>query len=204
VSPLYSSPAYVPRPWMLFVDGENLTIRAEKYAEKNRRVIPAAPPGYLTGVYFWPPGMFGDPLSAEFFPNLQLMGRRSYYYTSAKGDDNKLDSIRHALRELGFKPTVFKRTESRKAKGVDIALATDMLSDAHRDNFEVAILASGDGDFLPVVEEIQRIGKAVYLLSVGDKVSPSLVLASDYHRDFGTELLQFCDQATAAPDSGEG
>jgi uncharacterized LabA/DUF88 family protein len=78
-----------------------------------------------------------------------------------------------------------------------------MLSNAHRNNFDVAILASGDGDFLPVVEEVQRLGKAVYLLSVGDKVNPGLILASDRNLDLGAEVLQYCDQATAASGGGE-
>jgi NYN domain len=122
---------------------------------------------------------------------------------SARGSDEQLDEIRHALRDVGFRPTVFKRTGSRGAKGVDISLATDMLSNAHRDNFDVAILASGDEDFLPVVEEVQRLDKAVYLLSVGDKVSPGLILASDRNLDFGAKILQYCDQATAASGGGK-
>jgi uncharacterized LabA/DUF88 family protein len=199
MSPVAASPGYVPRPWMLFVDGENITIRAQEHAEKNNRVLPSTASVYLKDVYFWPADIFGDPARvAQFYPNLQDFGRRSCYYTSARGSDEKLDEIRHALRDVGFRPTVFKRTGSRGAKGVDISLATDMLSNAYRNNFEVAILASGDGDFLPVVEEVQRLGKALYLLSVGDKVSPGLILASDRNLDLGARVLQYCDQATAS------
>jgi uncharacterized LabA/DUF88 family protein len=189
---------------MLFVDGENITIRAQEHAEENNRVIPSTAPVYLKDVYFWPADIFGDPSRVgQFYPNLQDFGRRSCYYTSARGSDEKLDEIRHALRDVGFRPTIFKRTRSREAKGVDISLATDMLSNAHRNNFDVAILASGDGDFLPVVEEVQRLGKAVYLLSVGDKVNPGLILASDRNLDLGAEVLQYCDQATEASGGGE-
>jgi len=189
---------------MLFVDGENITIRAQKHAEENNRVIPSTAPVYLKDVYFWPADIFGDPSRvAQFYPNLQDFGRRSCYYTSARGSDEKLDEIRHALRDVGFRPTVFKQARSRGAKGVDIALATDLLSNAHRNNFDVAILASGDGDFLPVVEEVQRLGKAVYLLSIGDEVNPGLLLASDRSRDLGAAVLQYCDQATAASGHGE-
>ena len=195
MSPLYASPGYVPRPWMLFVDGENLTIRAQEHVKENKMAIPESPPAYLKDVYFWPISTFGDSSGiARFYPRLQDFCRRSYFYTSAKGDEEKLNSIRYTLRAVGFRPRVFKRTASRKAKAVDIALATDMLSNAYRDNLDVAILASGDGDFLPIVEEVQRLGKAVYLLIVGDKVSPALILASDHSRDFGAEVLQCCDQ----------
>jgi hypothetical protein len=61
MSPLTASPGYLPRPWMLFVDGENITIRAQEHAEENNRVIPSTAPVYLKDVYFWPADIFGDP-----------------------------------------------------------------------------------------------------------------------------------------------
>ena len=46
-------------------------------------------------------------------------------------------------------------------KGVDISLAKDLLSHAFLDNYDYAILYSGDGDYVPLVEEVKRIGKNV-------------------------------------------
>ena len=38
-----------------------------------------------------------------------------------------------------------------------------MLSHAFRDNYEVAVLVAGDGDYVPVVQEVQRLGKIVFV-----------------------------------------
>ena len=46
-------------------------------------------------------------------------------------------------------------------KGVDVKIATDMVSLAYRDLYDAAILVSGDGDLAPAVQEIRRIGRIV-------------------------------------------
>jgi uncharacterized LabA/DUF88 family protein len=44
-------------------------------------------------------------------------------------------------------------------KGVDVQLALDVLDFAHEDRFDVAVLITGDGDFVPLVRKITSIGK---------------------------------------------
>lgn len=46
-------------------------------------------------------------------------------------------------------------------KGVDIKIAVDMLMMAHRDNYDTAILVSGDGDFADVLVAIKDLGKHI-------------------------------------------
>jgi hypothetical protein len=36
-----------------------------------------------------------------------------------------------------------------------------MLSHAYKDNYDVAVLVTGDADYLPLVDEVQRQGKVV-------------------------------------------
>ncbi len=43
----------------------------------------------------------------------------------------------------------------------DIYMAVDMVEGASDDNFDVAILVSGDGDFVPAVKAVQKRGKIV-------------------------------------------
>jgi uncharacterized LabA/DUF88 family protein len=38
-----------------------------------------------------------------------------------------------------------------------------MLRQAFLDNYDLAVLVTGDGDYLPVVEEVKRLGKRVTL-----------------------------------------
>src|SRR4051812_22386937 len=94
---------------------------------------------------------------------------RSYYFTSAQGDADLMDDVGAKLWNLGFTPHVFKRSGTRHSKGVDIALTNEMLSHAFRDNYDSAALVSGDGDYVPLVEEVKRIGKRVHVWFFDDK-----------------------------------
>ena len=146
--------------WMLFVDGENLTIRAQKLAEQKEIEFPKENSYYLEDVYIWMPDvratdffMFRDPWRTD------QPAVRAHYYTSVKGAGN-VNSVRLRLRALGFQPEVFQKPDgNRKAKGVDIALTKDVLSHAFRDNYDTAVLIAGDGDYVPLVEEVKRLLK---------------------------------------------
>ena len=48
-------------------------------------------------------------------------------------------------------------------KGVDVQLALDVLDFAHDDRFDVAVLVTGDGDFVPLVRKITSLGKQALL-----------------------------------------
>jgi uncharacterized LabA/DUF88 family protein len=57
-------------------------------------------------------------------------------------------------------------------KGDDVYLGIDMVSLAYEDGYDTAILVSGDGDFVPAVKRIQKLGKkaenAYFLISKSD------------------------------------
>ena len=111
---------------------------------------------------------------------------RAYYFTSFVGSDDDRTKAADALWDAGFTPAVFKRPKnSGRSKGVDIALATEMLSNAFRDNHEIAVLVAGDGDYVPLVEAVKRLGMAVYIWWLDNGVlSPALKRASDGFEDF--------------------
>ena len=46
-------------------------------------------------------------------------------------------------------------------KGDDIHLATDLISFAYENTYDTAILVSGDGDFVPAIKKVQKLGKIV-------------------------------------------
>ncbi len=48
--------------------------------------------------------------------------------------------------------------EGTEEKGVDVRMATDMISLARADNYHIAVLVSSDKDFVPVFEFLQRKG----------------------------------------------
>lgn len=46
-------------------------------------------------------------------------------------------------------------------KGDDIHIATDLVSLAYENSYDTAILVSGDGDFVPAIKKVQKLGKRV-------------------------------------------
>ncbi len=94
---------------------------------------------------------------------------------------------RRFLEELSLQGIKVKMARLRRLpsgefveKEVDIMLATDMLSMAYMNNYDTAVLVTGDSDFSYTVEEIQRIGKRVE--------NASFKKTSSYH------LRKVCDR----------
>lgn len=169
------------RRWMLFVDGENLTIRAQGLAEQKALTLTAGE-YYEKDVFVWFPGI---PARTRLFPEpplkLQPTAIRSYFYTSVTGDERRITGVREALWQLGFQPEVFKKaSKTRNTKAVDITLAKDFLCNAFFNNYDVAVLFAGDGDYVPIVNEVKRMGKVVYVAFFYESgLSPALRLAAD-------------------------
>ncbi len=67
-------------------------------------------------------------------------------------------------------------------KGDDIHLAIDMLKDAYENQYDTAILISGDGDFAPLVRQVKQRGKRVENCHFADNVSRALMKACDESR----------------------
>jgi uncharacterized LabA/DUF88 family protein len=101
---------------------------------------------------------------------------RAYFYTGIPSQDmiqeredifqqwKKQEGFLNELQKLGIKVKTMplkKTPEGYIEKGVDVLLATDMVSLAFRNAYDTAILVSGDSDYVPVVEEIQELGKRV-------------------------------------------
>lgn len=116
---------------------------------------------------------------------------RTYYYNAALS--TKHDAVKaqkqqrffETLRRLPYFDVRLGRLEPRGntfvEKGVDIAIAVDMLSMAVHDVYDTAILVSSDGDFAKAVSAVCDTGKhvevacfekAYHLKQAADKVIP--------------------------------
>lgn len=92
---------------------------------------------------------------------------RPYYYT-ADDKNPKRKKFFDRLEILGYdlrliNPTL--RENKYIQKGVDILLATEMLFFGFNSNYAIAILCSGDQDFLPVIQKVKDLGKLVYVVA---------------------------------------
>ena len=178
---------------MVFVDGENLTIRAQNLA-KRYELKPKPGPLYRQDVFIWADGTGFPQPDLGIWHDQWVAGSplRSSYYTSLTGTHEEVSDVKQALWNLGFQPEVFKRNKpGQKAKGVDIALTKDMLSNAFLGNYDTAILVAGDGDYVPLVQEVKRLGKRVHVCFFPtDGLSPDLKLASDCFIDLTNTFIQ--------------
>lgn len=77
-------------------------------------------------------------------------------------------------------------------KGVDTFIVIDMLSHAYKDNYDTAILVSGDEDFAVLVDNIKDIGKHVEVANLGG--SYILRQAADKYVLIDKELLDGIQQ----------
>jgi uncharacterized protein (TIGR00288 family) len=184
----------VSKRLMLFIDGENLVFRYQAmlkdgyypYPYDKNRII------YKKDIYLWSSGI-NLPNPNDDYNNIDVV--RAYYYTSVTGDKDKLNEIDEEIRNiriggLAYKslsptlyPITFKRDRpNEKAKGVDIRMTIDILSHTYNNNLDIACFFSGDGDFEPVLQEVSKHGKLIYIYS--------------FSSGFNSNLKKVCDQYT--------
>jgi uncharacterized LabA/DUF88 family protein len=65
-----------------------------------------------------------------------------------------------------------------------------MLSHAFLGNYRTAVLMAGDGDYVPLVQEVQRLGKRVVVWFFdGDFTSPGLKRVADEFSDISKAFM---------------
>lgn len=141
---------------VIFIDASNLSGGTARYAEK-----------------------IADPsFEVDVFKLLKRLSRgydhiRTYFYSStAQSQDirskteqfwhQKMLTLQSQLTKHGIKVTN-KLRQKNKEKGVDVALVTDFLMLGMRGAFDVAIIVSGDQDYVNAIEAVQTMGKIVHI-----------------------------------------
>jgi uncharacterized LabA/DUF88 family protein len=67
--------------------------------------------------------------------------------------------------EIRKKPLQFTSTKGIFQKGVDVQLAVDLVSFAHQDIYDIAVVFSGDIDLLESLKTVKNLGKQVIIFS---------------------------------------
>jgi len=166
---------------MIFVDGENLAIRFKDALGSEQ---PQDHVVYEPDVLVW--SKFAN---VPQHTNCEVT--RRYYYSSSTGDAAKIEELSRMLKRTGIEqPRIFHKSKGRRSKRVDISLATDMLTHAHRKNYDIAILVSGDEDYVPLVEAVAAEGCRVVLWALPNGLSPRLEQAVDHSFDISRFLLR--------------
>lgn len=164
---------------MTFVDGENL---AKRYTSRLGERTPVEHILLEEDVLVWSPCLSRSGDLAQYI--------RNHYYTSAPGDADRHRQLATLLRSTGIEaPRVFPRPRSGRSKRVDITLATEMLTHAHRKNYDIAVLVAGDQDYVPLVEAVKAEGCQVALWFLRDGLNPALEAAADHFYDLDHVLF---------------
>ena len=109
-------------------------------------------------------------------------------YTSVVGDDARVMDVKRTIAQNTYVsladeggmpgqivPAVFKKpARSQKTRNVDIQIVIDVMRYTFTDEIDRVYLASGDGDYLPLLQEVMRRGKQVEVLAFSSGLNDQL------------------------------
>lgn len=119
---------------------------------------------------------------------------RGYFYDaipelmSAKKEKffDKLRSLGITIvtKKLRYKSVICKHCNQADInvpyqKGVDVSLVTDVMSLAFEDAYDIAIIVTGDNDFLDAINYIKSKGKKVWIVSFRASLGDDIMRAAD-------------------------
>lgn len=164
---------------MGFVDGENLVMRYQEMSKSRPSYEHVV---HMQDRYVW---------CKDFPTDRDFEWIVINYYASIVGDEQLIDTLEQQIKNIrtdcfnpiGFcplRPHLFKKANNtRSSKGVDIKLAVDVLSNVYNNNINIVYLFSGDGDFVPMIKEVQRMGKYVVLGAFSNGLNTKLLRVVD-------------------------
>lgn len=182
---------------MVFVDGENLVFRYQAMLAAGK--TPCKEVVHIPDVFVWHPNITD-------WCYMDVM--RVYFYSSVVGDDQKLAASKAAIAKTSFRyeyekgsrgaaqivPVVFKKhLKTHKTRQVDIQITIDMMRFAQNPSIDLLLLVSGDGDYLPLVQETMRLGNETYIAALSSGLSPELRYSVDEFYDLDSIFFALPD-----------
>jgi len=146
---------------MIFIDGSNLFHSGERYGE-----VHLGREGFRVDVI---------KLIEKLKGNSNLI--RAYYFGST-GESQDQSDFHAKLRYEGIRTTI-KPLRRRREKGVDVALATELLRLGFKKAFTRAIIVSGDQDYVPAIRYVQDEGLTVEVASFRHSLAKEMQQTAD-------------------------
>lgn len=156
-------------PCNIYVDAQNIRIALEEMGVSDE-----FDPRHLVSL-----------LDGQVVGGRPLVAMRIFIYNTidAHASEEELAREQRYLDRLERLPDVQvvagRTAASGHQKGVDVQLAVDALTDAFSGRVGVIVIASGDGDFRPLVESVRRFGPHVIVMSFEKTLSSALREAAD-------------------------
>jgi uncharacterized LabA/DUF88 family protein len=168
---------------MIFVDGENLVFRYQSMVKRGW--IPRTDDVcHIPDTLIWQSSFSQGVMLDEVI--------RASYYTYVVGDEQRVSEVEATIKKLSFSqnrnstlpatltPKVLKKNkQTAKGKGVEIAMVVDILNHVHSGHVDSVLLLTGDGDYLPLVREIQRSGSHCCISAFSDGLNRQLPVIAD-------------------------
>lgn len=173
--------------------------------ESHRKVLvekPALPsyPDQRVGIFvdvsnmYWAVKRLGAVLNFRALRETAVGERkliRAVAYATTSGSDEE-QKFFEALTKAGFEVKLKELQVffgGKKKADWDVGIAMDMVRLAPL--IDVAVLVSGDGDYVPVVEYLQQTGHLVEVLAFREGVSARLVEHADSFTDLAKDTRRF-------------
>lgn len=132
-------------------------------------------------------------LAAQLAGTRQLVGMYAFDTRRPLGVEDRFRRLHDKLRYMGFRIVAREAYDENRheQKEVDVALACEIVSHAFRDSYDVAILVSGDRDFVPAIQHVQASGKRVEVAAFANSVGEEIKRSADrFHELERLPLLQ--------------
>ncbi|MCQ9378788.1 NYN domain-containing protein [Methyloversatilis sp. XJ19-49] len=160
---------------MVFVDGTNLLVELiNRYSLEERAETPSDEVINLASK------LISQALSGSLGTIGACRVVRKYWFGSRQGSDEDIQTLRILLKRYGYDSSIYPKRKGRNEKGVDLAVAREMLMQAFHRNYEVAVLVGGDADYVGLVEDVKRLGRTcVGVFPNGNSMSDKLLISLD-------------------------
>lgn len=173
---------------MIFIDGSNLYHEADRFSRGLR-------------IDF-------QNLRQELSRDFDLI--RTFYYASAPpnaaadqlGFFKKLGYLGFKTRIKPLRETILPNGKREwHEKGVDVALATELVANGMRHSFDWATIVSGDQDFCEAIEQVQSCGLRVEVIFFRHSFAEELKLRADRFRYLDEIVDKIGINPPAPPDA---
>lgn len=101
-------------------------------------------------------------------------GQKSFFYKSNT----------YNFFEVRKKPLQFSKEKGIFQKGIDVQLAVDLVSNAYLNNYDIAVLFSGDIDLIESLKLVKSKGKHIIVFSHCHNIAKEMLRESDLFVDF--------------------
>ena len=120
-------------------------------------------------------------------------------------DDTTL-AMHDRLRDQGFRviarESIVYRDGKAEQKEVDVSLACEMLEHALLNHYDVAIVVSGDRDFVPAIQRVQAAGKRVEVAAFENVYNDECKRAADVY--YVLDKMPIMSMSSSEDDKGAG